>query len=71
LIALVEKLPVPPIPKSDPQQMNERPKDPWGNDYGYGWPAANEADNFPDLSSSGPDGKPSREDDIVYVKRIR
>jgi hypothetical protein len=44
------------------------PKIRGGNDYGYGWPAANEADNFPDLSSSVPDGNPSREDDIVYRK---
>jgi len=40
------------------------PKDPWGNDYIYIFPGANNTDSF-DLYSFGKDGKDGGDDDIV------
>jgi general secretion pathway protein G len=37
------------------------PKDPWGNDYLYRFPGANNANSY-DLSSFGPDGREGNDD---------
>ncbi|MBI4430233.1 MAG: type II secretion system major pseudopilin GspG [Candidatus Omnitrophica bacterium] len=39
------------------------PKDPWGNEYVYSFPGSQNTSSY-DLSSAGPDGQPSTEDDI-------
>lgn len=40
------------------------PLDPWGNEYIYQYPGANNPDGY-DLSSPGPDGRAGGEDDIT------
>ena len=70
LMAMVEKPSLEPIPKRFTQRMKEVPSDPWGNPYVYRWPAA-EGDNFPEISSFGPDGEADTADDIVHERRIR
>ncbi len=46
------------------QAFNEVPKDPWGVEYQYRYPAQkSEKDQF-DLYSNGPDREPGTEDDI-------
>lgn len=40
------------------------PKDPWGNDYQYAYPAERGAGREPDIWSWGPDGEDNTKDDI-------
>ena len=40
-------------------------KDPWGHKYSYEFPPTHGTGDFPDVWSSGPDGKEGSEDDIV------
>ncbi len=40
------------------------PNDPWGNEYFYEYPSMYES-TYPDIWSSGPDGKEGTDDDIV------
>ncbi len=41
------------------------PKDPWGNNFGYEFPATHNKQDIPDIWSFGPDGQENTEDDIV------
>ena len=43
----------------------EAPKDPWGHKYFYENPPTHGSGEYPDIWSSGPDGKDGSEDDIV------
>ncbi len=43
------------------------PKDPWGNEYIYSFPGAENQNSY-DLSSAGPDGQTGTEDDITNWK---
>ncbi len=43
------------------------PKDPWGNEYIYSFPGAENQNSY-DLSSSGPDDQAGTEDDITNWK---
>jgi general secretion pathway protein G len=72
LKALIEK----PSDLEDEQQSNwsgpymttnskEAPKDPWGHKYFYEFPPTHGSGEYPDIWSSGPDGKDGTEDDIV------
>jgi len=67
LAALLVKPTSPPEPKSwkGPylQNLQELPKDPWGNEYQYLCPGARNPSGF-DLFSYGPDGQAGTEDDI-------
>ncbi len=61
LEALVKEPEIPPKPKHWKQYLETLPKDPWGNDYIYIYPA----DNHPfELKSKGPDGELDTDDDI-------
>jgi general secretion pathway protein G len=40
-------------------------KDPWGHKYSYEFPPTHGTGDFPDIWSSGPDGKDGTDDDIV------
>ncbi|MBX7165145.1 MAG: type II secretion system major pseudopilin GspG [Pirellulales bacterium] len=40
------------------------PKDPWGHDYQYRYPAEKNKNDFPDIWSLGPDGEDGSDDDI-------
>jgi len=44
--------------------LKDVPKDPWNNDYIYEFPGRRNLNSY-DLSSAGPDGKASSEDDIT------
>lgn len=64
LQALIEKPSSPPVPKNwKGPYLEETPKDPWGNAYVYAFPGAHPPKDY-DLSSFGPDGVASNEDDI-------
>lgn len=67
LVALLVKPSAPPEPKKwkGPylQNLNEIPKDPWGNDYQYLCPGSKFTSGF-DLVSWGPDGQAGTDDDI-------
>jgi general secretion pathway protein G len=41
------------------------PKDPWGNDYQYQFPATHTKSKEPEIWSFGPDGQDNTDDDIV------
>ncbi len=41
------------------------PKDPWGNSFGYDFPATHNKQGIPDIWSFGPDGQENTEDDII------
>ncbi len=45
--------------------LDELPKDPWGHDYQYEYPATRSKRDFPEIWSYGPDGEDGTEDDIV------
>jgi general secretion pathway protein G len=47
-----------------PNQADGTLKDPWGKEYIYLYPGQAHPDSF-DVKSSGPDGQPGTEDDIV------
>lgn len=48
--------------------IKNSPKDPWGKDYYYAYPGTRSRHGY-DLYSSGPDGAPGSEDDIVNWKK--
>jgi len=61
LKALVKKPDSPPTPKKWRQYLEQIPKDGWGNEFIYIYPA----ENHPfELKSKGPDGEIGTEDDI-------
>ena len=43
--------------------VRDIPKDPWGNEYQYAFPATRSRDAY-DIWSMGPDGKNNTDDDI-------
>jgi general secretion pathway protein G len=63
LKALVEKPTVEPIPEKFTQLLEEVPKDPWGMEYKYRYPAQKAKKPY-DLYSLGKDGQDGTEDDI-------
>lgn len=64
LRALVEKPTIPPIPRQWIKQMDEVPKDPWGNEYYYYYPGKKNGPGRYDLGSRGRDGIEGTDDDI-------
>lgn len=67
LNALVKKPTTGPIPRSYKAPLEKRVYDPWGNPYGYRWPAQN-GGSRPDVYSMGPDGIDGTADDIHMNK---
>lgn len=61
--ALVEKPTTEPLPERWTQLLEEMPKDPWGMEYKYRYPATKSKKPF-DLYSAGKDGVDGNEDDI-------
>ncbi len=49
-------------------KTGDLPKDPWGNEYHYRYPAEQGKGDLPDIWSSGPDGEEDTEDDITSWK---
>ncbi len=46
-------------------KADKLPKDPWGNQYSYDFPATHNKQGIPDIWSFGPDGQENTEDDIT------
>jgi len=63
LKALVEKPTTEPLPEKWTALMEEVPKDPWGQEYKYRYPAQKSKKPF-DVWSVGKDGVDGNEDDI-------
>lgn len=63
LKALVEKPTTEPMPERWTQLLEETPKDPWGMEYKYRYPATKSKKSF-DIYSVGKDGVDGNEDDI-------
>ena len=63
LAALVRKPESDPRPRSWRQMFSELPKDPWGSDYIFEYPAKRSGDEY-DIYSAGPNRKPGDADDI-------
>lgn len=68
LKALVDKPSIEPIPENYRAFMEEMPKDPWGQEYKYRFPAQKSKKPY-DVWSVGPDGADGNEDDIGNWKR--
>ena len=66
--ALVEQPDQEPAPENWVQLLEELPKDPWGNDYGYRYPAEQSKKAY-DIYSLGKDGVES-DDDIGNWKKV-
>lgn len=66
--ALVEKPTTEPLPERWTQLLEEVPKDPWGQDYKYRYPATKSKKSY-DLYSVGKDGVEGNEDDIGNWKK--
>ncbi len=66
--ALVEKPTTEPLPERWIALMEEIPKDPWGQEYKYRYPAT-KAKKAYDLYSAGKDGVDGNEDDIGNWKK--
>ena len=62
--ALVEKPTTGEIPRSWMRVLEKPLVDPWGNPYGYRYPATENKKGSPDVFSLGPDGVANTEDDI-------
>lgn len=63
LKALVEKPTIEPIPEKFTSLLEEVPKDPWGMEYKYRYPAQKSKKPF-DIYTAGKDGVEGNEDDI-------
>jgi general secretion pathway protein G len=63
LKALVEKTTIEPVPEKFTQLLEEVPKDPWGAEYKYRYPAQKSKKQY-DIYSMGKDGQDGTEDDI-------
>ena len=46
-------------------KKSQLPKDPWGHEYQYQFPATHSKSKEPEIWSLGPDGQENTEDDIV------
>lgn len=68
LKALVEKPTIDPIPERWTAVMEDAPKDPWGQEYKYRYPAQKSKKSF-DLWTVGKDGQDGTEDDIGNWKK--
>lgn len=68
LKALVEKPTIEPIPENYRAFMEEMPKDPWGQEYKYRFPAQKSKKPY-DVWSLGADGQDSTEDDMGNWKK--
>lgn len=68
LKALVEKPTTEPVPERWTQLFEEVPKDPWGMEYKYRYPATKSKKPY-DIYSVGKDGVDGNEDDIGNWKR--
>lgn len=68
LKALVEKPTIDPIPERWTAVMEDVPKDPWGQEYKYRYPAQKSKKSF-DLWTVGKDGQDGTEDDIGNWKK--
>ena len=66
--ALVEKPTTEPVPERWIQLMEDMPKDPWGQEYKYRYPATKSKKSY-DLYSIGKDGVDGNEDDIGTWKK--
>lgn len=64
LVALVEAPAELEQPEKWEAQLENIPKDPWGHDYQYRYPAEKNTHDFPDIWSLGPDGEDGTDDDI-------
>jgi len=62
LKALIEKPTTQPIPRGWTKLMEDMPKDPWNNDYGYLFPGRRDPSEF-ELISKGADMKEGGDDD--------
>jgi general secretion pathway protein G len=69
LKALVEKPTFGPQPRAWHRLMDSIEKDPWGNDYRYGYPGKHNGTVKPDVWSIGPDLKDGTGDDIGNWER--
>jgi general secretion pathway protein G len=63
LKALVEKPTTEPVPEKWTSLLEDVPKDPWGQEYKYRYPAVKSKKPF-DVYSVGPDGAEGTEDDV-------
>jgi general secretion pathway protein G len=63
LKALVEKPTIEPVPEKFTQLMEDVPKDPWGAEYKYRYPAQKSKKPY-DIYSMGKDGQDGTDDDI-------
>lgn len=68
LKALVEKPTIEPIPENYRAFMEEMPKDPWGQEYKYRFPAQKSKKPY-DVWSVGADGQDGTEDDMGNWKK--
>lgn len=68
LKALVEKPTIEPIPENYRAFMEEMPKDPWGAEYKYRFPAQKSKKPY-DVWSMGADGQDGTEDDMGNWKK--
>ncbi|MCB1276091.1 type II secretion system major pseudopilin GspG [Prosthecobacter sp.] len=68
LHALVEKPTIEPIPENYRAFMEEMPKDPWGQEYKYRFPAQKSKKPY-DVWTVGADGQDGTEDDIGNWKK--
>jgi general secretion pathway protein G len=68
LKALVEKPTIEPVPENYRAFMEEMPKDPWGQEYKYRFPAQKSKKPY-DIYTAGADGQDGTEDDIGNWKK--
>ena len=68
LKALVEKPTIEPVPENYRAFMEEMPKDPWGAEYKYRFPAQKSKKPY-DVYTAGPNGVEGDEDDIGNWKK--
>jgi general secretion pathway protein G len=66
--ALVERPTTEPLPERWTQLLEDMPKDPWGQEYKYRYPATKSKKPY-DIYSIGKDGVDGNEDDIGNWKR--
>ena len=69
LKALVEKPTTEPLPEKWTALMEEVPKDPWGQEYKYRYPAQKSKKSY-DVWSIGKDGVDGSEDDVGNWKNV-
>lgn len=66
--ALVERPSSEPVPERWTQLLEEVPKDPWGQEYKYRYPATKSKKPY-DIYSAGKDGQEGTDDDIGNWKK--